>query len=191
MAALLSAWQVWLIGLAGWLLYVAIFVEPRYVAAFLALFCLGMLVGFPVPVHGGRTLAQLIVIAGVVMLLYPMTRNMYRAYGPRSNTSLEAAQALQGLGIKAGDRVARISSSNSDFTVERILRAEIIAEVDHEHTADFWKSPFATQQSLLSQFAARGVKAVIATSPTLPADNRAEWSRLGSTQYWVWRPSGQ
>ena len=54
MAALARAWPVWLIGLAGCLMYIAIYIESRYVVAFLTLFCVGMLVGFPVPVESGR-----------------------------------------------------------------------------------------------------------------------------------------
>jgi hypothetical protein len=177
-----------LIGLVGSLLYVAIFVEPRYVAAFMALFCLGILVGFPVPMRAGRQIALVIAVASFVMLLYPVSHRLYNSYSPRSNESLNAAQALEGLGLRSGDRVARISPSNADITVERVLRAEIVAEVDHDHAADFWKAPFATQQALLSKFASQGVKAVIAISPTLTSENRAEWSQLGSTAYWVWRP---
>jgi hypothetical protein len=105
--------------------------------------------------------------------------------------SFNAAQALEDLGIKAGDRVARISPGVSDYAVERILRVQIVAEVDREHAADFWSSPFATQRALLSEFVSRGARAVIATSPTLSAENQAEWSRLGSTEYWVWRPARQ
>jgi hypothetical protein len=189
LAALARAWPVWLIGLAGCLMYVAIFVDPRYVAAFLTLFCLGMLVGFPVPADAGRKIAQLIVVATIIVVLYPVLHHIYSGYAPRLNVSLEAAQALEKLGIQAGDRVARISPSVSDYALERILRVQIVAEVDREHTGDFWSSPFATQQSLLSKFASRGVKAVIATSPILSAENQTEWSRLGSTQYWVWRPA--
>jgi hypothetical protein len=145
-------------------MYVAIFVDPRYVAAFLTLFCLGMLVGFPVPADAGHKIAQLIVVATIMVVLYPVLHHIYSGYAPRLNVSLEAAQALEKLGIQAGDRVARISPSVSDYALERILRVQIVAEVDREHIGDFWSSPFATQQSLLSKFASRGVKAVIATS---------------------------
>jgi len=192
-AAVVKAWPAWLIGLAGCLMYIGIYIEPRYVAAFLTLFCLGLLVGFPVPRETGRKIAQLIVIATVIMLLYPLLRQTYNGYAqqPRFNVDSEAAQALRGLGIKPGDEVARISPIVYDYAVERILRVQIVAEVDREHASDFWSSPFATQQSLLRTFASRGVKAVIATSPRLNAENQSEWARLGSTQYWAWRANGK
>jgi len=127
------------------------------------------------------------------MLLYPLLRQTYNGYAqqPRFNVDSEAAQALRGLGIKPGDEVARISPIVYDYAVERILRVQIVAEVDREHASDFWSSPFATQQSLLRTFASRGAKAVIATSPRLNAENQSEWARLGSTQYWAWRANGK
>lgn len=190
-AALLRAWPVWLMGLAGCLMYAAIVVESRYVVAFLTLFCLGILVGLPVPAEFSRKIAQLVVIATVILLLFPVAFHIYRAYAPHNNESLEAAQALQALGIKAGDPVARISPSNSELTVERILRVEIVAEVDHTRAAEFWSAPLTTQEALLQTFASRGVKAVIATAPLLNAANQSEWIHLGSTQYWAWRPTQQ
>jgi hypothetical protein len=193
MAALVKTWPVWLIGLVGCLMYIAIYVEPRYVAAFLTLFCLGMLVGFPVPRETGRKIAQLMVIATVIVLLYPLLRHTYNGYAqqPRFNVDSEAAQALESLGIKLGDEVARISPIVYDYAVERILRVQIVAEVDRDHASEFWDRPLVSQQDLLRTFASRGVKAVIATSPQLSAENQFEWTRLGSTQYWVWRPNGE
>lgn len=186
--ALLRAWPIWLMGMAGCLMYAAIVVESRYVVAFLTLFCLGILVGLPVPAELSRKIAQLIVVATVILLLFPVAMHIYRASAPRSNDSLEAAEALKGLGIKAGDPVARISPSNAELTVERILRVEIVAEVDHTRSAEFWSAPVTTQQALLQTFASRGVKAVIATSPLLNPGNKSEWIHLGSTQYWAWLP---
>lgn len=187
--ALLRAWPVWLMGLAGCAMYAAIVVESRYVVAFLTLFCLGILVGLPVPAEFGRKIAQLVVVATVILLLVPIASHIYGAYAPHRNESLEAAQGLEALGIKAGDPVARISPSNSELTVERILRVEIVAEVDHTRSSEFWSAPVPTQEALLQTFAGRGVKAVIATSPVLNGANQSEWLHLGSTQYWAWLPS--
>ena len=190
-AALLRAWPIWLIGLVGCVMYAVIVVEPRYVTAFLTLFCIGILVGLPVPAELGRKIAQLAVIATVALLVIPAAHRVYAAHAPQTNESFEAAQALQRLGIKADDPVARIGVGNADLTVERLLRTEIVAEVDKDRGAEFWKAPLATQHALLNVFAAQGVKAVIATSPVLNAANQSEWIHLGSTQYWAWIPARQ
>jgi len=75
-----------------------------------------------------------------------------------------------------------------DLGVLRIARVTVVAEVDIQETAEFWSSPVATQHDLLDIFAQYGSKAVIAGSPKPNASNRSEWTRLGSTPYWVWRP---
>ena len=185
---LTRAWPVWLVGLAGCLMYAVVVVEPRYVTAFLTLVCIGILVGLPVPARFSRGITLVVVIATTFVLLAPVAVRVYAAKAPSKNESLEAAEVLEGLGIKAGDTVARISAGNADLTVERVLRVEIVAEVDHNRSADFWRSPVATQVSLLQQFASHGAKAVIASSPELNAENQSQWIHLGSTHYWVWRP---
>jgi hypothetical protein len=190
-SALTQAWPIWLIGLAGCMMYAVIVVEPRYVTAFLTLVCLGLLVGLPVPAELSHKASQLIAVATVALLLGPLVLHLYRNYAPHVNDSFEAAQALEGLGVHAGDTVARISPSNAELTVERILRVELVAEVDKDRSAEFWSAPFVTQQALLRVFAAQGVKAVIATSPVLTAENRSEWTHLGSTKYWAWRPANR
>jgi hypothetical protein len=168
-------------------------VEPRYIAAFLALFWFGIFLGFPLPRQTASRAALLIVLAMVFAFLFPMARRTYaeRVQFPHSNADAQAAQVLAGMGIQPGDAVARISPLVSDYGMERVLRVTIVAEVDYAYAAQFWTAPIATQQDLLGAFAARGVKAVIATSPRLSPENQSEWTRLGSTQYWVWRPSGQ
>jgi hypothetical protein len=185
------AWPVWVIGFAGCSMYAVVNVEPRYIAAFLALFWFGIFLGFPLPRQTASRAALLIVLAMVFAFLLPMARRTYaeRVHFPHSNADAEAAQALASLGVNPGDSIARISPLVSDFGVERVLRVTIAAEVDYAYATQFWMAPIATQQDLLDAFTAQGVKAVIATSPKLSSGNAAEWTRLGSTQYWVWLPS--
>jgi hypothetical protein len=120
-------------------MYIVIYAEPRYVAAFFTLFFLGIILGFPVPRETGRKIALLIVIAIVAVLLYPVLLKTYFAYAhrPRFNADFQAAQALKGLGIQPEDRVARMSPIVYDYAVERILRVQIVAEVDREHAGEF------------------------------------------------------
>ena len=191
LAALKNTWPVWLIGLAGCLMYLLVYVEPRYVAAFFTLFFLGLLIGLPVPRENASRITLLIVVATLTALLYPMLIGTYRSFArrPGLNADFQAAQSLKSLGIQPQDRVARISPIVFDYAAERLLRVQIVAEVDRDHTAEFWERPLAVQQDLLNRFAALGARAVIATSPKLTAENRLLWTRLGSTQYWVWRPA--
>lgn len=189
--AVKRAWPIWLIGLAGCLMYLAIYVEPRYVAALFTLFFLGLILGFPVPRETGSKIAAFIVIAIVATLLYPLGLKTATAYvhRPHFNADSQAAQELLSLGIRPGDRVARITPIVYDYAVERILRVQVVAEVDRDHAREFWQRPLAAQQNLLRTFASYGAKAVIATSPNLNPEDQSQWRRLGDTQYWVWLPS--
>jgi hypothetical protein len=192
--AVMNAWPVWSVGLAGCAMYTLVSIEPRYVAAFLVLLGFAMFPGLASVLQASSRIVAAVVLATVVILLYPAMRNTCGEYvnSPRTpNADSEAANALAGFGLKPGDGVARISPWVSDFGAERILRVQIVAEVDHGHAGEFWSSSSATQAELLRVFASRGAKAVIATSPALSAENQSQWTRLGSTQYWVWRPYSQ
>jgi hypothetical protein len=189
-----GTWPIWVIGLAGCCMYALLHIEARYVAAFLVLFWCGMIFSIRFPHRVSPYAVTVITLAVAASLLLPMSRLIYLRYSQgmgKINADGVAATELERLGIHPGDQVARISALGSDLGIERIVRAEVIAEVDLDHAVEFWISPITTQQALLQIFAGRGVKAVIATSPRLTAENQSEWNRLGSTQYWVWRPTGQ
>lgn len=182
-------WPIWSIGLAGCAMYVLISVEPRYVGAFLVLFWFALLAGFPLPRWHGGEIALLITLALVATCFHFAWREASTGAGhSQSNEDFEAAEQLKQLGLRPGDRVARISSTATDLGVERILRAEIAGEVDNTSTSAFWALPLRSQQDRLRVFGTRGAEAVIATNPSLRDDNRPEWQRLGTTRYWVWRP---
>ena len=187
--SVMKLWPLWCIGLAGCAMYVLISVEPRYVGAFLVLVWFALLAGFLLPRWHGREVALLITLAVVLTSLHFTWRQASSGTGSsQSNQDFEAAQQLTRFGLRAGDRVARISSMPNDLGVERILRTQIAGEVDNTSTSAFWDLPLATQQDMLRLFHTRGAEAVIATNPSLRGDNRLEWQRLGTTQYWVWRP---
>jgi len=188
--SVMKLWPIWLIGLAGCAMYLLINIEPRYVGAFLVLLWFGLLAGFSLPPGHGRKIGLLITVALVFTLLrFTWRQASAPAGGGQSNQDFEAAQQLERLGLRAGDRVARIGSGGLlDMGVERVLRVQIAGEVDFTSASDFWALPLRNQQDLLHVFSTRGAEAVIATNPSLRDDNRAEWQRLGTTRYWVWRP---
>ena len=191
---LLRTWPIWLVGLAGCAMYAPVHVESRYVAEFIALFWLGIIATLQIPHNLSRKVVTLGTMAIAASLLFPLVLRTYTSYlqtGRGPNVDFEAAAALRGVGIRPGDHVARISPTffSYDIAMERIARVQVSAEVDFEHAEEFWSSSPATQNQLLQTFASHGAKAVIATSPQLTPINQADWTRLGSTQYWVWLPS--
>ena len=187
--AVMKCWPVWCVGLAGCAMYALVSIEPRYVAAFIVLLGFAMLSALP-PLQINSRVVALAVIATVAILMFPVVRSTWGEFAKsgKFNADAQAANALAGLGIKPGDAVGRISPLVSDFGPERILRVQIAAEVDYAYASKFWSSSSTVQAELLHAFASKGAKAVIATSPALTAENQSEWTRLGSTQYWIWRP---
>src|SRR5215469_11611405 len=191
LARIRAAWPVWMVGIAGCAMYVGVHVESRYVGAFIALFCCGLLSALkdlPYRVKGPRLLAVTVVV--VLLLLLPITKQPYRRYwtaGP--DPDAEAAADLDRLGIRPGDRVGRISSMLTDLSIERIARVEVIGEVDYTQAKKFLSAPIKNQKQVLSLLASAGAKAVIATAPELTDASRPGWRQLGSSRYWVWMPT--
>ena len=189
--ALKKSLPIWLIGLAGCALYLPVHVEPRYVGAFLALFWIGLLFSFRIPFWLNRkatVAATAVVIAFIVLPFSVQSGLRYFRERRAPNADAQAAAQLANLGIRPGDKVARISPTVVDLGIERIARVQIAAEVDNSRTSDFWAAPSSTQNSLLDLFASRGIKAVIATFQTPVPANMNGWIHLGATQYWVWLP---
>jgi hypothetical protein len=189
--ALKTSWPIWLIGLAGCALYVPVRVEPRYIGAFLALFWIGLILSLKIPLSVNRKaiFASTSVLVALILLPFSVQSGLRYFQERRApNADAQAATQLASLGIRPGDKVARISPTVVDLGIERIARVQIAAEVDNSRTSDFWAAPPSTQNSLLDLFASRGIKAVIATFQTPVPANMNGWIHLGSTQYWVWLP---
>jgi len=192
LTALEEMWPIWMIGIAGCAMYLFVSVEPRYMGAFLVLMCLGLLFDLPLQSQRAGKVALLVAAIVVVVLLRPIVSEIHSSYkeNVEVNEDAQAAQALLRYGVKRGDQVARISPLVTDLGVERILRVEVVAEVDHGHASEFWTATPDAQRDLLRDFIAQGAKAVIATSPKPTPSAGSQWTELGTTPYWVWRPSG-
>ncbi len=190
LSRLKATWPIWVIGIVGCMPYVPMHVESRYVTEFIALVWIGIVLGLggSVPVSRKSVMVCTVLVC-VPLMLVPM-RQIYlkRENVNRQNEDAQAAVELAELGVRPGDKVARISPMVVDLGIERIARVEITAEVDHALAREFWAASLSTQDSLLHLFASRGAKAVIATIQEPDKENHPGWLRLGCTKYWVWFP---
>jgi hypothetical protein len=189
---LIDTWPLWIVGLIGCAIYVPVHIEPRYVAEFIVLFWMGVFSALWESQAIEQNSAKLLTAFAGVLLLLPMPAQTWRDYiefARMPNEDARAAAELTKLGVRPGDRVARVSGSAVDLGIERIARVEIAAEVDRSRAKEFWQQPLRTENTLLNILASRGIKAVIATIDDPHDGGRPGWIHLDSTQYWVWMPN--
>jgi len=181
---LIEGWALWLVGVAGVLMYALIHVEARYVGAFFVLLWLGLAAGLGHRRTDGKLIGAT-TIAIALSLILPAVKTAYGLGRGGRNMDGEVAQALPQFGIQTGEQVARISTGG-DIGWARASRVTIIAEVDWETGArKFWNSTPAIQTQVLQALRATGAKCVIAHlwgDVTPPG-----WQRLGKTQYWIYQ----
>jgi hypothetical protein len=190
-SVLVSNWPIWLLGMSGCLMYTLVHVEPRYVGEFFVLVFIGFVCRLRIPLTLNKRYVVLSVIAIAGSILGPILWTTSIAYVRSrglSNTDGQAAVELADLGVRSEDRVARIGRQPTDLALERIVRAEIVAEVDFRYAQAFWTMPPEGQQRLLQMLVAHGAKAVIATSPPPDRASSLGWKRLGVTRFWAWLP---
>ncbi len=181
-------WPLWALAVTALGMYMAIHVEERYIGAFIVLLWLGMFCGLNIPTKGtGRLLAGM--VAGIALTLavsvapvaYESNPDVSPEQWPSGgNWSFEVASALQRLGIRSHDHVARISPFGADGWA-RLARVTIVAEVQMTAADDFWCATPEAQEALLHAFAAAGAKAVVA--PIRRAPLPIGWTKLGDTGF--------
>jgi hypothetical protein len=187
------SWPVWLIASSGFAMYALVHVESRYVGDFFAVFCVGLLCAFEVPKQVNRKYVGLAILGVLMSILVPLAWSDYSAFTRREtkNVDAQAAAELSRLGVKQGDRVARISPTVNDLGVERIARVEVVAEVALAQTHAFWASTPLQQWQTLQALCANGATAVIATQPATDGPAKFGWQQLGSTPFWAWMPNSK
>jgi len=175
-----DAW--WLIGwaLAACFMYALLLVEWRYVAAFIALFWLGL---FPILTSRVETRVVLPVSATVIATLMLSFLGFLALQGvhvardsihPRPPDYEVAALGLRALGLKDGDRVAVVGTGFECYYA-RYDRLRIVAEIPDER--EFWHMSAPGLRTLEGLLAASGVKALVA--PNRPEDAAgADWKDL-------------
>jgi hypothetical protein len=182
------SWPLWLIGLSGLVMYALVHAEDRYTAGFLALFWLGWLAGIRLPQGYLKTGALGVAAAVALSLLLPVIGDAaVQAFERRAltNGAAEVARQMKLQGVRAGDQVARISSSFTDFSWAHMAGVSIVAEVDEQGADDFWRVSPDDQEKILAAMSKAGAKFVVAhiQSPTVPP----QWQRLGKTGQWIRR----
>lgn len=197
-------WPAMLICWAGIWMYVLVFVEARYVAAFLAILCVLVLLALAANAakRRGYGLIALLLLGCVVTLLanqHDADRDMIGHLRHHqhfdNNDQWLAGQYLQQTGMRPGDKVAVIAdlvtATRSTWAYVGGLRIVGIlgGSLLESQTVDsdaFWQAAPERQRQILESFQSVGVRLVLAISKPETA-NAPGWEPIPGTAYWVYR----
>ena len=183
---ILGQWPLWLPGMFALGMYALIHVENRYTGVFFVLLWLGLFYSLHTSIHRAQQIAAGVMLGIAISLMLPVAwddgYDFINAIRDRTDPDRTVVTELGLLGIRPGDRVARISPFVIDLEWAREARVTIIAEVDFEAANDFWSAGAVRQDQVLKTLADTGAKIVVAhlTGNLAPPG----WQRLGATQFW-------
>ena len=169
-------------------IYGFVWVEPRYVAAFVVLGVIGALLGVRVA-DGAEPQRALraITIVTAVLTLGPLGVSAMRATATECRSPRgahwETAEALRRLGVRPGDRIAAIGRFE-EFAWARLARVQIVAGIDTDAPL-YWEAEPAARQRANAALARSGATLIVASRPPGSLDEKDQWTRLGSTTYYV------
>ena len=189
MRGVLATWPLWVAGLAGMWMYLAVHAEDRYIGMFFALVFLSLLPGLRYPENLVRRVVPGVVVGVALAVFGPMILQIdHRLLAPAreevdNQADAEAARALNRMGVKPGTEVARISPLVVDLGWARLSRVSVIAEVDISRAEAFWTLNSELQDSVLAAFRKTGARAVIAR--VTPGTEPSGWQQLAHSPYWL------
>jgi hypothetical protein len=172
-------------------LYALVHVEGRYLAApFVAIGLVALDAAWLGAPSASSPRAARAVLALALLASGAYLVHLARAVGPEGKADLHGrvAEALGQTGVAPGARVGYVCTSVGPYWA-RLAGTRIVAEVRHDEVARFWAAPAPARAAALHALARAGAEAVVADGPPRAAD-RAGWTELSDTGYFVWRPGG-
>ncbi len=184
------------IGLLGFLIYLPVHLEGRYLAGFLLLLGIyGLAAGSAAPTALTPSRLRLLVallLAGVAGdLLHtqrPVWNNLAVHRIPGENVEWQMGEAAFAEGLPPGAPVGVIAwTPNLHCDWAYIAHLRIVSEIATGTDFDlFWKQPPATQLRTLDAFRRSGAVAVFVNGKPAGADLPG-WKQLGETPLWMYR----
>jgi len=183
-------WYLWIPPLIACLTYALVLVEGRYVAPFvLFLWVAGFSCFFESTSELSRRLALALVLSvvsltGLRLAKFMETHLLAMSFKQR-NIDWEVSQALRGVGIQSGDRVAALSAVN-EVQWARLAGVKIVSEIPFAEDDAFWNADPETQRRVFQIFAGTGATIVVTKQPPTSATQQG-WIPLGSTGFYAYR----
>ena len=170
----------------GLFLYTLVHVQERYVAGFLTLAFLALMLGVRLPRSdlSPRVYRAGVLAAGLVLmadLCLSAAADLRRVLEPPGDWRRSVAGELHRMGVEPGDRVAWIGG-NFDPSWARLARVQIVAEIRIEESTHFWDAEQEVRDEILERLESAGAEAVYASAVPGWAPS-AGWTVLGEGRY--------
>ena len=186
-----ARWPIWLLGLAGLAMYALVYAELRYVAVFFSLVWVGLYSSLRTqPGREGRAIAAALAVAVVIATAGPsilsVLGGLTQLRKDPPHKFWKIATDLQNLGVKPGDRVARLPD-HFGLAWGRLLGVTEVARIPEERATDFWCAKPETQAKAMETLRHLNVAVFVAEQPP-PAQACAagpEWQRVGDGTYYA------
>ena len=179
---------LWVPPLVACLAYALVLVEGRYVASFLTLlwiaafFCMFQAAG-SVP---RKTFLALVLavaaVSGLRIAKLAVSDFIVLASHPR-NLDAEVAEALRGLGLSPGDRIASLGSF-ADLHWARQAGLSVVAEIPRGNENFFWRATPERKDEIFRVLSSTGAKFVV-TPGVAPNAAQEGWLPLGQTAFFA------
>jgi len=199
---LVPRWGLIIPALVAFGMYAPAWVEGRYIGMFVVLFWADLLANICLP--ASQTFHRLVLILSVIMILFMLMNIMafnlegFHDLNEDGNQPVktqarppswpgEVAEALHGLGLQPGDKVAVIGYGFDSFWA-RLARVQIVAEMLEEEADPFWLGDPSLQSQVIQVFATTGAKAIVAENVPSYA-SLTGWRQVGNSNYYIYRLS--
>ena len=193
---LIDEWSLIVPAVAGLGLYALVNVQGRYVASFLVLLWLALIMAVrvrdtPNALKFARSLS-IVLIATIVFTTVASSsrevgltlRQLVRGENPSAHEQWQVAEGLREMGVAPSDKVAFIGDSFRAFWAH-LLGVRVTAEIRRDRVIDFWQAGPAVKGDVINAFARTGVKAVVTEDPPVGMD-MSGWQKIRDTDYYVY-----
>jgi hypothetical protein len=175
--------------LGAFCMYGLVYVEPRYVAAYVVVLWLALLSGVRLPLSPEfkRTSAAVVIFMVLLLGVQIGGRVLTDFKNERGNppqVQWVIAENLRHLGVAPGDTVA-VAGDSVNNPWPHIAELSIVAETPDPGSESFWWAADPLAESRVFQaFAGTGAKALVVDR--MPARNwSGDWQQIGNTAYFV------
>jgi hypothetical protein len=186
--AILKYWPLLAMCFVAMGLYLLVLVESRYVAAYMGVLWLIIVFGVRLSTEQLR-IAQYLVLSVVFTMLISIaysTGHALRSGDPgipaySTANQISVADALEKMGVKAGDRIAVVGDGNWAYWA-RSGKLKIVSTIMSPDLPAFWSAGPDQREHIYHLFNSTGAKAVISATPPVAGEH---WQKIGDSDFYV------